>query len=438
MSPLPTAMTDFSRPFANPLLEVSDFDSDATRSMALCAVPTREGHVRFAIPSEYLDLVREFDGQRDADEAIDAYIARTPGARSREWLRRLVEESLIPKGILIHAHQDPGSAGVGKQPKLAFLYIKLPIIGPGIVDPIARRLGFLFQRTALLAGLLLFVAMHVYVYAFLVGDQRLDFNRLDAGDVLVLMLFSTLATVVHEFGHASAAAYYGCRRMTIGWGLYLIYTVLWTNVSEAWRLPRRQRALVDIGGVYFESFFLLAMLAAYLYSGEAIYLFAFIFIDLSIATTFNPFLRMDGYWLMSDVFGIVNLRKQQLIWTQELAARLLGKEAPLVRSDLSRRAKWALGIYTVFGVVFLAYILTVIYKFMVLNVLSEYPAMIMKYWNDLQAGMTLLQAGKDFLEIFWRSLMLFGATVTLLSLGRAVVRLVGSIARIRATAPQGA
>jgi putative peptide zinc metalloprotease protein len=431
-------MTDFSRPFANPLLEVSVFDSDATRSMALCAVPTQEGHVRFAIPSEYMDLVREFDGRRDADEAIDAYIARTPGAPAKEWLRRLVEQSLIPKGILIHAHQDPGSAGVSKQSKLAFLYIKLPIIGPGIVDPIARRLGFLFQRKALLAGLLLFVAMHVYVYAFLVGDQRLDFNRLNAGDVLILMLFSTLATVMHEFGHASAAAYHGCRRMTIGWGLYLIYTVLWTNVSDAWKLPRRQRALVDIGGVYFESFFLLAMLCAYLYSGEAIYLFAFIFIDLSIAMTFNPFLRMDGYWLVSDIFGIVNLRKQQLIWTQELAARMLGKQAPAVRSDLSRRAKWALGIYTLLGVVFLGYILTVIYKFMVLNVLSEYPAMVSQYWNDLRAGMTLLQAGKDFLEIFWRSLMLFGATVTLLSLCRSVIMLVTSIARIRMAAPQRA
>lgn len=430
-------MSESSRPFMNPLLEVSDFDSDSGKPMVLCIVPSENDPVRFAIPAVYMELMQEFDGERTAEEAVDAFLERKPDAFEKQWLLRLVNQSLLPKGILVYAHQDPGRVAVSSQPKRAFLFIKLPIIKPGMVDPIAQRLGFMFKRPALILGLLLFLASHAYVYGVLIRQNHVDFNQLDATSILIVMLFSTLGTICHEFGHASAAAHYGCRRMTIGWGLYIIYTVLWTNVSEAWKLPRRQRAIVDIGGVYFESLFLLLMLALYLQTGNMIFLFAFVFIDLSIATTFNPFLRMDGYWLMSDLFGIVNLRKQQLVWLQGIGSSLFGGGAPAVQNNLSRKAKWALGIYTVLGTLFLAYILTVIFKFVILNIAGAYPALLQEFWHELRGGMTVLEILKWFFEIFWRTLMLFGAAVTLLSLGRGAINLVARLRVFRATAQQG-
>jgi len=422
-----------SRPFMNPLLEVSDFDSDSGKPMALCTLPSAAERVRFAVPAVYMELVRGFDGERTAEEAIDRFIGRHPDAFAREWLHRLVDESLVPKGILVHADQDPGRVAVSRQPKRAFLYIKLPIIGPGIVDPIARRLRFLFEPAALILGLSLFVAAHLYVYGVLIRGHDVDFNSLNAASILILMLLSTLGTICHELGHAAAAAHYGCRGVTIGWGLYFIYTVLWTNVSEVWKLPRRQRAIVDVGGVHFESMFLLLMLGLHLYTGNSIFLFAFIFIDLSIATTFNPFLRMDGYWLMSDLFGIVNLRKQQVIWMRGLAARWFGAAEP-VRSGLSRRAKIALGVYTALGVLFLGYILVVIYDVVILTILAGYPALVGELWADLRGGAPALEALGGMLEIGWRSLVIFGAAVTLWSLLRGGIRLVAQLRSARLAA----
>lgn len=429
-------MTEHPRPIKNPLLELSAFDSDAGKPMLLCVVPGDAGAVRFAVPAIYLELIEQFDGARSAGQAIDAFIERRPGLFQRPWLQRLVDESLIPKGLLVHEHQDPGRAGASTQPKRAFLHIKLPIVPPGVVDPVARRLGFLFRREALALGLIAFLASHVYVYAVLLHERPVDFNRLDAAAILWLMLLSTAGTIVHEFGHAAAAARYGCRRMTIGWGLYLIYPVLWTDVSQAWKLPRRQRAVVDIGGVYFESIFLLLMLALYLNTGDVVFLFAFVVVDLSIATTFNPFLRMDGYWLMSDLFGIVNLRKQQLVWLRGIAHMLFGGAAPAVRSNLTAKARWVLGIYTVLGLLFLAYIVTVIFKFAVLDVLGEYPHLVQAFWQHLRAGMSVPQFLNGVLELMWRTLMLFGASVTLWSLGRGAIGMAGTVCVARASARQ--
>jgi putative peptide zinc metalloprotease protein len=429
-------MTEDQRPFANPLLEASDFDSDSGKRLVLCVIPSAIEPVRFAIPAQYMELVREFDGERTEEEAIDAFLDRHPGSFEREWLRRLIRQSLLPKGILVHAHQDPARVAVSSQPKRAFLFIKLPIFPPSVVDIVAQCLSFMFKAPALLLGALLFVASHAGVYGVLIQQPHANFNQLNAAGILLIMLFSTLGTICHEFGHASAAAHYGCRGMTIGWGLYIIYTVLWTNVSEAWRLPRRQRAMIDIGGVYFESLFQLLMLALYLETGNVVFLFAFIFIDVNIVMTFNPFLRMDGYWLMSDLFGIVNLRHQQTAWLQEIASRLFGGGAGSVRSSLSNKAKWALGVYSVAGAVFLIYLLTVIFKFVILNVAGAYPALLQDYWHDALAGMTALELLGGFLEIFWRTLMLLGAAIMLLSLGRSAIRMVTRIGGVKAAVQQ--
>jgi putative peptide zinc metalloprotease protein len=425
-------MTEHARPLANPLLEISDFDSDASKPLVMCSVPDGNDGVRFALPVAYMELVREFDGVRTVDEAIDAFLQRKPGLYERDWLRRLVENSLLPKGILIHPDQDPALAGVSSQPKRAFLFIKLPIIPPHVVDPIARRLGFMFKAPALVLGLVLAVLSHAYVYGVLLTEQRVDFNQLDAAGILTVMLLSTLGTLCHEFGHASAAAHYGCRRMTIGWGVYIIYTVLWTNVSEAWKLPRRQRAVVDVGGVYFDSIFLLLTLALYMRTGQLVFLLAFVFIDLSIARTFNPFLRMDGYWLMSDFFGIVNLRKQQMLWLQHLGGKLFGAREPGPKIDLSRQAKWALGIYTALGTLFLVYLLKMIFQFVILSIAKEYPTLLREFVQAAGNGAPLLELLKAFLEVFWRSLLLAGAAVTLWSMARSAVNLLGKLWAFRA------
>jgi putative peptide zinc metalloprotease protein len=427
-------MTEDQRPFANPLLEVSDFDSDSSTPLTLCVIPSADEPVRFAIPALYMELVKQFDGERTDEEAIDAFLERHPGSFEREWLRRLVRQSLLPKGVLVHAHQDPSRVAVSSQPKRAFLYIKLPIFPPSVVEPVARCLSFMFKWPALLLGVLLFVAAHVYVYGVLIQQQNVDFNQLNAASILLLLLLSTLGTLCHEFGHASAAAHYGCRRMTIGWGLYIIYTVLWTNVSEAWKLPRRQRAMIDIGGVYFELIFLLLMVALYVKTGNLVFLFAVIMIDVNIVMTLNPFLRMDGYWLMSDLFGIVNLRQQQTAWVEEVLAKLFGGRAPTARSNLSTRAKWTLGIYSVTGSVFLIYLLTVIFKFVILNVAGAYPTLLQEFWRDAVAGMSVLELFSRFIEMFWRTLMLMGAALMLLSLGKGGIRMATRILASKAAA----
>ena len=424
-------VTDTALPFLNPLMELSDFDSDSDKPMKLCSLPHKSGRIRFAVRADYMELANLLDGKRSVEDAIDLFLSQNGRNFSKEWLRRLVYESLLPKGILIQHTEEAQSVSTRRQDKRGFLYIKIPILSSFMVDPMARRLNFLYRREVMTLGVLLFIAMHMFAYSTLVSSKSLNINQMNTLGVLLVMLFSTLASFVHEFGHASAASRFGCKNMTIGWGVYLIYTVFWTDVSDAWKLPRQQRAIVDVGGVYFESLFLFLLLILFLHSGDSLYLFAFVFIDLSVANSFNPFLRMDGYWLMSDLFGIVNLREQQKIWLRNLALRIFGlsKNSELTAIGLTKKAEWSLSIYSVLSAAFFVYIVTVIYFIIVQKVLVTFPETIAIFWHEATQGNDIWQIISALSEITWRGLMVLATCYMFINLIKRLVRIINNIRR---------
>src|SRR5262249_40650548 len=99
------------------------------------------------------------------------------------------------------------------------------------------------------------------------------------------------------------------KHISIGWGLYITFPVFYTDISEAWRLPKKQRAIVDVGGIYFHGIIcvILAIIASVSYQPLLVY--CFYGVSFQIATSLNPFLRMDDYWLVADMFGIADLRR---------------------------------------------------------------------------------------------------------------------------------
>lgn len=413
-----------ARLVANAHLETSTFDSDADEEMLLCKLPFGERGLRFALPRDYIDLIERFDGSRDTDDVVKDYLATYSGKRDdkpADWWNRLARESLQAKGLLVAVGDDPKMAGRAKQKGRAFLYVKLPVFRPALVQWISRRLRFFFSPVVVMAAIAGFIAMHAVVYGYLFPTHGFSLDSLSTADLALIMLFSTLGTIVHEFGHSGAAARYGCRNMEIGWGIYLIYTVLWSDVSDAWKLPRAQRAMVDAGGVYLECYFLLVMFVSYFATGNTVFLFAFIFINLSMATTLNPFLRMDAYWFLSDLFGIVNLRERQVRWVESLVTGQTATD----QVGLSRRAKLFLGWYSVLGTVFMSCLVYFLYRYVIFDVAVGMPGRLADYAANA-GGYTFLQHVDQLLEIGWRSVTLLGGTL----LAFAVVRMVGRVLRL--------
>ena len=120
--------------------------------------------------------------------------------------------------------------------------------------------------------------------------------------------------VMHEFAHALAAKAAGIETRKMGVAFVVFFPRFYTDVTDAWRLAdRKARALIDGAGILFE--LVAGGLAALLWSvtppGPAHSIAYYIVAVTVVNTVFvngNPFIRYDGYYLLSDWVNIDNLR----------------------------------------------------------------------------------------------------------------------------------
>jgi putative peptide zinc metalloprotease protein len=125
--------------------------------------------------------------------------------------------------------------------------------------------------------------------------------------ILTVLGLGVASLVFHEFGHASACHYSGARPGRIGCGIYLIWPSLYTDVTDVYRVGRRGRLRTDLGGVYFNSVFILAMAGCYAATQRPVFLVAILFMHFEIFDQLLPVVRFDGYFVLADLAGVPDL-----------------------------------------------------------------------------------------------------------------------------------
>ena len=123
-----------------------------------------------------------------------------------------------------------------------------------------------------------------------------------------------LLKAAHELGHALTASRFGCYVPNMGVAFMLMMPLLYTDVTDSWRLSsRRQRLLIGVAGIAVE--LALACFATFLWvflpDGSArgiAFMVATTGWVLSLAFNLNPCLKFDGYYLLADLIGVDNLQ----------------------------------------------------------------------------------------------------------------------------------
>lgn len=168
--------------------------------------------------------------------------------------------------------------------------------------------------------------------------------------VALYVLCLVIIKVFHEFGHAYTATRYGCRVSTMGIALVLMVPMLYSDTSDAWKLTaRRQRAAIGAAGIIVE--WALAALALFVWNfldegvGKSLaFLTATTSLALGLAINLNPFMRFDGYYVLSDWLGIPNLHDRAFTFGQWQLRRLLfGLDTPMPESVSAARRRFLVG-----------------------------------------------------------------------------------------------
>lgn len=162
--------------------------------------------------------------------------------------------------------------------------------------------------------------------------------------------------VFHEIGHAAAASYYGVLPKKIGFGIYFLFPAFYTDLTDIWKLPRKERIVINMGGIYLQLLvnILLFVVAININPEGEWYYFIRHFMLFNIIISIynvNPFFRFDGYWVYSDYFDLPNLRQRSMRLVGYWWQRLRGKAVQ--NQDAKKASLW---IYTVLYLVFMGFI----------------------------------------------------------------------------------
>lgn len=244
--------------------------------------------------AELVDELRRHDTE---EEAIAAYAEKKAGKYTTEQVRQIMDKFIEP-------------LFTPKETKRSFLYEK-ELFGANAIDRFSDRFSFLFHEVYMFIIFALALVGDIYFF-WHTPDLFLFNNKVNVYLVIGLFAFMLASSFFHELGHASACKYFGVRHGGVGFGLYLTFPVLYTDVTEIWKLNRRQRCVVNWAGVYFQSYGLILLLVAFFVTGDDILRYLILIMNLGFLMTLNPFFKFDGYWIASDLLGVPNLRQRSI------------------------------------------------------------------------------------------------------------------------------
>ena len=198
-----------------------------------------------------------------------------------------------------------------------YLFFRVPLVRPDAwlvrMLPWARLLVSRPARLALLAVVLVTPFMlarewNAYVQSF---AGLLTFDGLLASAAAAFC-----AKILHELGHAFVARHHGVRVPVMGVAFLVMWPVLYTDTSESWKLAdHRARFRIAAAGVATE--LAIAVTALLLWTltppgwlRTALFFLSTTSLLITLSINASPFMRFDGYYLLSDALDFPNLHER--------------------------------------------------------------------------------------------------------------------------------
>jgi putative peptide zinc metalloprotease protein len=243
------------------------------------------------------------------DESLDAGNANAPSSKPGETPAAKRDSFNIPV--------DPFS-------------FKFHLMGGEGIESLARKLRWLCSVPALVAGLLVILTALVTFFSnpsvFTELGSKLFVPEAAlwwAGAWFLLKFF-------HELGHATFCVAEGAKIRGAGLAFFYLAPMPYVDTTDMWRLPTsKSRALCAAGGMWFELLLsCAALIACGAFENPTWQYFCIALATLGTFTTVafnaNPFVRFDGYFILSDMMNRPTLWVEgQNAWKSIFSGRMM-------------------------------------------------------------------------------------------------------------------
>lgn len=319
-------------------------------------LPGEESMFRF--PKANWELAQLFDGNRSYEEVAKMYSGQTGAEYSVEevrefaasleaeefWYRTPQEKNALLMQKDAEKRRKALKAKKSKWGDLA--QITFPAVNPDqFLTWLYTYTSFIYTWWFTLVTLVFFAIMTVITVTHWSDIGRdtarfFDFTKKSWPEVGTFYIVALVSLCWHEIGHGHACKHYGGRVPAMGFLLVYLTPAFYTDTTEGDILASRyQRMVIALAGVWSELYICAAATIVWWLSppDTALHFVAYMMMLItgiaSVLINFNPLIKLDGYYIMSEILGLVDLKENSTAYVSAWVKRHIWKlptEVPFV------------------------------------------------------------------------------------------------------------
>ncbi|WP_455150059.1 hypothetical protein [Capnocytophaga sp.] len=344
--------------------------------------------VFFEVSPLIVELLLILQKASSVEEGIEQFVASKNHQYTTESIKTVVEKNIYP---MFEAKN-----------KNSFL-IKKEFLKGEHFSSLSNYLKVLFKKPLFIALFSSSILLNVmFYYGFF---SKVSIGHFDIYTLLLLLTFFLFSSFFHELGHASATQYYKVGHGGVGVALYWNFPVFYTDISKIWKLPIKERCVVNLGGVYFQSILLIPILVLFFTTHNELLKYIILLTNINTLITLNPFFKFDGYWLITDICGVPNLRKRLNEFLRYLIAKIRKKEVPTpYLLQLKNPQRTFLLIYFILSNAFMCFYFLYLLPRLLYHFVQEYPQRLEMVFMELSSG--ILPDFRDVQYLFTQTMFI--------------------------------
>ncbi len=198
-----------------------------------------------------------------------------------------------------------------------YLFFRIPLFRcDNILTKTYPYIKFMFSKWFLILNIIsLFLGLFLITHQWDIFNSQIT-ELLSFKGMILFVITLVFVKISHELGHAYTAKRYGCNIPVMGVAFLVLWPMFYTDTNESWKLRyRSQRLKIAGAGVLVE--LMLAGFATlawcFLPSGilrDVAFIMATTTWISSLVINASPFMKFDGYYLLSDFLNIPNLHER--------------------------------------------------------------------------------------------------------------------------------
>ena len=337
------------------------------RLIVRATIPPEDAIYRF--PKENWELIQLFDGNRSYEEIARTYSAQIGAEYGpdevREFAAALEQDDFWYKtpqerNVLLLQMDAQKRKKLLKAKKSRWgdlAEISFPAVNPDkFLTWLYSRTSFIYTWWFTLVTFALFAIMAAITIANWdqIGQDTLhffNFSQKSWSDVGIFYVVAVISLCWHEIGHGHACKHYGGHVPAMGFLLIYLTPAFYTDTTQTVVLASRyQRMIISLAGAWSELYICsVATIVWWLSPPEtalhsAAYMMMLITGIASVLINFNPLMKLDGYYIMSELLGYSDLKESSTAFVSAWMKRHVWK-LPVEVPYVPRRRRLGYTVY---------------------------------------------------------------------------------------------